>query len=326
MLKRLVILSSIIAWAFLLVGCGGAPRPTEDPQRVARAEEMIADLERTFSALHDLPPRERRERYLALRPRLEEAVRITDDLPVGSRIAASRDGENTLSSAGSLRVSYNYHAKALYWLANWRFLYDQAQGVDELLDQLDRQLSQVLQNSGRTLRVQVRLRQGRVAEAREMAEALARRMPEAAGMLDVVTWFEQVGRTAPHLDARNLGGGASDPWAADGRWILVLFTPNTSPESAFYLERMRAALASLPAARRPRLVQVSFDGSPLQAAKMGAAGEDLLWTNPNLPGEATRWRTAWKLPEPLPRSALLGPDRTILAVETTPEQLAELVK
>lgn len=309
----------------LLTGCA-ASRTSDDPARVAQAEETIKALEQTFASIRDLPPRERRQQYLTLRPRLEEAVRITDDLPVTTRIADRRDSDNSLASAGSLRISYNYHAKALYWLANWRFLYDQGKGVDELLDRMDRQLGQVLQSSGRALRVQLRLRQGRTGEARELAQNLARHMPETAGLLDLVTWFEQVGQPAPRLSARNLAGGPSEPWVSDGRWMLVLFTPNTSPDTEFYLEGLRTALASLPAERRPRLVQVSFDGSPLQAAKLGAAGEDLLWANPNIQAEAARWRNAWKLPEPLPRSALLGPDRTILAVEITPEQLGELVR
>lgn len=317
--------SVVILLGLLLSGCASRA-PDEDPQRVAKADQAVAALERTFTALRDLPPRERRERYLALQPQLEEAVVLTTDLPAGYREVTDAGDGGSLAASGPMRVAYNYHAKTLYWLASWRLLYARGEGVDELLDRLERQLSQVLLHSGRALRVQVRLRQGRTAEARTMAEALAQRMPETAGLLDLVAWFEQTGQSAPRLPARVLDGGEADPWAADGRWILTVFTADASPDTRFYLERLRTALAALPEARRPRLVQVSFDGTPLQAARLGAPGEVLLWANPNAPGEGPRWRTAWKLPDPLPRNALLGADRTILAVEVQPEQIAELVK
>lgn len=305
-----------------LAGCGSR-QTEEDPQRVVKAEAAIADLEREFARIHDLAPRERLERYLSMRKDLEKAVELTSDLPLGFRDVTG-DDKASLSGTAPMRISYNYHSKALYWLAWWRLLYARGQGVDELLDRMERQLSQVLAYSGRALRVQLRLRQGRTAEARALTAQLAQQMPEYGGLFDLVGWYERVGQVAPFLAGRNLGGGTADPWAPSERWILAVFTQGSSPDTSFYLERLRLTLATIPEARRPHVVQVTFDGQLLAAAQLGAPGEDLLWVNPNVAEDVARWRGQWKLPQSLPCNAMLGPDRTILAVDLTPEQIAEL--
>ena len=320
---RLLLLTVMI---LLTSACGSRAKDAPDPARVAKAQATIDALEKKFQELRVLPPQVRRERYLAMRPELEDAVVITTDLPPGFRDFSDGNLGNSITTSGPMMASNNFHAKALYFLANWRFLYANGEGVDELLDQLNRQFAQAFQRSGQMLRIQLRLRQGRMNEARAMAVELAQRMPEALGILDTVAWYEQVGLPAPRIADNNMSGGPAEPLSRADPWLLLVFTASHDVESQYYLNSLRAALARLPEARRPRLVQITFEGSPLQATHMVTPGEDLIWANPNANGTAARWQQEWRIPGPLPRNALVGADRRILAVEMQPERIADLMK
>jgi hypothetical protein len=296
------LLPLLILLAFL-AACGDTRDGKPDPAQVDRARQIMAAFEAEQEQLPTLPRAERAERLRSFGPRLEAGLADT---------ARTR-----------------FENKNLLWLASWRYAETDGVGADDALDRLERCESPALKNSGRHLRVLVRLRQGRVVEARQLAEPLVQEVPEFRGLLDRVAFHETIGSKAPQLAARNLAGGDGQPLSARGEpWLLYCFIPGFDARSEELLADYRQALA--PLAGQARLVCVTNEANLLNAtARLHTLGDvgsiDLLWVPP---GEAAKaWAAAWKLPLPLPRVVLLGPgpERTVLGVELTPGMVTRML-
>src|SRR5688572_14598749 len=305
----------LLILGLLCTGCFDKPRTTlkdvirpEDPNgaRNAQAEAELVALDEELARNASLPPATRRERELLLEPRLEQVLEVAS----GTRM------EN----------------KAVYYLANWRYTYRDGEGVEQLLTRLNGLPSPAMKSTGVRLRVLVLLRQGRVGEAKTMAQALVAEVPEFSPLLERVLFHESIGAPAPKITSRNLSGGPDEPVTKRPEpWLFYLFVDTIDEASIFLIERYLDALAVLPADQR-RLVCVTFESNLLSATTRmrnhpRADEVDLLWASPGETGNAMEWRTAWKLPSQNPHIALLGPgpDRTIMAVEVTPENLRELL-
>lgn len=303
--------------ALLCTGCLDQSRKSPTLQDVIRPEDpngpRNAQAEAELNALDDelarnatLPPAARRERELAMEPRLEKVAEIAS----GTRM------EN----------------KAVYYLANWRYTYRDGDGVEQLLTRLNGLPSPAMKSTGVRLRVMLLLRQGRVDEAKTMAQALVAEVPEFSPLLESVLFHETIGASAPKIASRNLTGGPDEPVAKRTEpWLFYLFVDNIDDASLYLIDRYLDALTILPVDQR-RLVCVTFEANLLSATTRirnhPRAGEiDLLWASPGDNGNAKEWRSAWKLPSHNPHIALLGPgpDRTIMAVEVTPENLRMLL-
>ncbi len=309
--------SGFLAALLALGGCGGTATPGRG--RATDPNAPPADRTKELAA----------ERELA---DLEAQVAEQRKLPAAERTAAEQRFGGALERTVAHVAGTHVENKALYWLASWRFTYRDGDGVDDLLDRLNQLKSPAFRNAGKALRVQLRLRQGQVREARTIAEPLVAQIPEFKGLLDLVAWHETVGQAAPHVASRNLSGGPDDPLGRGEPWLLWLFVERVDDNALQRIARYQQALAALPNPAMMRLVVVAFDPSPLNAtATLLNQGQgkgpvpDLMWANPNANGTSKAWETAWKLPQPLPHSALLGPDRTIMAVELPPEEVMKVV-
>lgn len=297
----------LLILALFLAGCGdarsdGKPAPPTQGQ-IDRARAVMASFEAEQEQLPSLPPAQRAERLRTFGARLEEGLATT--------------------------TNTRFENKNLFWLANWRYVHADGEGVDAVLDRLDRLESPVLKNAGQHLRVLLRLRQGRVAEARQIAEPLVKEIPEFGGLIDRVVFHETIGAKAPQLPARNLSGGADQPITARSEpWLLYCFVANLDANAEGLIAAYRDALA--PLAGQARLVCVTYEANLLNAtARLRSLGDvsaiDLLWVAPG--DGAKSWIAAWKLPQPLPRVALLGPgpERVVLGVELTPGMVTKML-
>ena len=281
------------------------PAPV-DRTKLDAVEAQLSSIESDLQRAAGLPPAERHAYESAMGPRLEQAV----------------------AAAAETRLEN----KAVYYLANWRFTYQEAVGVDQLLNQLAGLSSPALKSAGDRLRVMVRLRQGRVNEARGMAVQLVERIPEFSPVLDLVIFHETVGSVAPKVVSNNLTGGPDEPVSKRSEpWLFYLFIDALDDQALFLIQRYLDAMSILPVSDR-RIVCVTYDANLLSATtrvrSLPRASEiDLLWANPNNGGNAGEWSKAWKLPAKNPHIALLGPgpNRTIMAVEMTPESLRALL-
>jgi hypothetical protein len=292
----------------LACGCGEPLRDDPSvtskatPEQEREAEALVTALDQDLDEVRKLPPAERRTRELAFGKRLEKL------LPA---MAGTR-----------------FENRMLFTLADWRFNYADGEGVDEMLDRLDRTGQPMLKSSfGQELRARLRLRQGRVAEARAIAEPLSERMPECQPLLALVAFHERVGQLAPRVTGRNLTGGPEEPIALRTEpWLLYLFFDRIDDKARFLIQQYQQAITAAKATAAIRLVCVTCESSPLNAVSGLPAGAppDLLWANPNQGGNREQWLADWKLPLPLPHTALIGPDRTIAAVEVPPEQLTKV--
>src|SRR4051794_15286106 len=112
----------------------------------------IRDQERELDRIAALPPRERVAREAKLGRSFEKLLETTKDTKV--------------------------HNRALHWLAAWRLDYAGGEGVEELLAQLEGSSYPSFKQAGALLRVRLRCRQGRIGEARELADGLIRQVPE----------------------------------------------------------------------------------------------------------------------------------------------------
>ena len=300
-----------------LPGCGDGVRsqgtgveeienPTAQAEREARArdrriQQMFEEVEAELDALSRLPPMERDRRYRQLGPRLERLV----DQMKGTRL------EN----------------KAVYLLADWRLVYDRGRGdrpTEELLDRIEVLPSPAFKSASKALRVQLRLRQGRIDEAKRLATALAAELPEAKPLLALVAFHKRIGGPPGRLSGTPLDGPAWDPASEPQRWLLYLFLSGSDDEAAGQVELWAAACAG-----RVKLVVVTADGAPLAAAaRLRSAGaEALIWASPGDHGDLADWAKTWSLPM-LPCNALVspGPERRLMAVRLAPDDLAVLVK
>ena len=291
----------------VLTGCGdtrtdGKPEPATKAQ-IEDARAVMTAFEAEQEQLPSLPPSQRAERLRTFGARLEAGLATT--------------------------ANTRFENKNLFWLANWCYAQANGEGVDTALDRLDRCESSALKNSGQQLRVLVRLRQGRVAEARQIAEPLVTLVPEFGGLIDRVVLHETIGAKAPLLTARNLSGGSDQPITARNEpFLLYCFIATLDANAEALIAAYRNALA--PLAGQGRLVCVTFEANLLNATgrvrTLGDLGSiDLLWV---APGESAKaWVAAWKLPQPLPRVVLLGPgpERTIHGVELTPGMVTKML-
>jgi hypothetical protein len=296
------LLPLLILLAFL-VSCGDTRDGKPDQAQVDRARQIMAAFEAEQEQLPGMSRAERAERLRSFGPRLEAGLADT---------ARTR-----------------FENKNLLWLASWRYAEADGEGADDALDRLERCESPALKNSGRQLRVLLRLRQGRVGEARQLAEPLVQEVPEFRGLLDRVAFHETIGGKAPALAARNLAGGSDQPLAARSEpWLLYCFVAGLDANAEALIAAYREAIA--PLAGQARLVCVTNEANLLNAtARLRTLGDlasmDLLWVAPGEPFKS--WIAAWKLPLPLPRVVLLGPgpERTVLGVELTPGMVTRML-
>jgi len=307
----------LVILALMSSGCLDQQRDTkslnevlrpEDPNaaRTAEAEAELVALDDELQRLAALPPAQRRQRELALEPRLERAI----ERATNTRL------EN----------------KAVYYLANWRYSFREGEGTEALLNRLAGLPSPAMKTIGVRLRVLLLLRQGRIVEGKKLAQTLVAEVPEFSSLIERVTFHETIGGAAPKISGRNLTGGPDEPVSKRTEpWVFYLFVDSIDDNNLFLIDRYLDALSVLPPDQR-RLVCVSFESNLLSAtmrmrAHPRASEIDLLWAGPGENGNAKDWTTAWKLPTQNPHIALLGPgpDRTIMAVEVTPENLRMLL-
>jgi hypothetical protein len=156
-------------------------RPGEDRTKTDEIEGQLTAIEQDLQRAAGLSPAERHAYEMKLEPRLEKVV----------------------ANAAGTRLEN----KAVYYLANWRFTYQDGANVDVLLNQLSGLSSPAFKSAGDRLRIMLRLRQGRVTEARTMAVKLAEQIPEFARVLELVVFHETVGSYAPKIVSNNLTGG-----------------------------------------------------------------------------------------------------------------------
>lgn len=274
--------------AIVLAGCGDRTPPPpsmEDTPDAARTAEL---LEQDLRGLHSLNGNRRAEAERAFGPRLRrdlEACRGT-----------------------------RYENKPLYMLAQWTLVHggpDAGAEVLPMLDRLEILPAPAYRNAGKALRVQALLRLGRLAEARQLAEALERELP-ALGALTRVRWYEMVGQAAPAMPGTAVGG--EDP--PSDAFVLVCFIAMPDADAEAWLAPLRGA-----AGAGVHIIAVATAGDLLAAASVASAwGVDVRWVRQGDPATA-----AWNVPS-LPTSILLGPGakRMVLAVDPTPADLARV--
>lgn len=285
----------------------GVLRPADpNAAQISEAEAQLVVIDQELQRAASMPPAERLQQEQALESRLERAVEIS----AGTRL------EN----------------KAVFYLANWRYSYRDGDGVEPLLNRLNGLASPAMKASGQRLRVLLLLRQGKVPEARAMGQALVAEVPEFSPLMERVTFHETMGSAAPKIVSRNLSGGPDEPVSKCSEpWLFYLFVDVIDDASLFLLNRYLTALEVLPVDQR-RVVCVTFESNLLSATSRlrsfaRAKEVDLLWASPGENGNAKAWTMAWKLPSQNPHIALLGPgpERTIMAVEVTPDNLRALL-
>jgi hypothetical protein len=282
-------------------------QPVPKAEETFQAEEYIRALEDDLQRFQGLPPAEKYAAEAGLRSRLMRAC----ELSAGTRL------EN----------------KAVFYYANWRFVYDDGEGVDGLLNQLASLTSPALKISGERLRVLLRLRQGKISEAKALTAQLVATVPEYSPLNDLIAFYETVGKTAPRISATNVNGGADEPIAQRSEaWLLYVFTDSLDDAAVFLLQRYVTAFAELPPNQR-RIVCVTSEANLLAiSAKVRslpfADQLDVLWINPHHnDNNVAAWKNAWKLPPQNPHIALVGPgpQRVIMGVEITPDTLKKLL-
>jgi hypothetical protein len=265
----------------------------EDPVATAKAREAVERVDAKLKAAALLPPKER----------LAAQTRLGEDL---AQAAAAAEGTKLANRA--------------YWLlAEWRIHFNHGKGAEEALNKLDACKDSGLKQLGRTLRVELLLREGRLVQAKAQAERLAQEQPDFAGILAVVALYESVGKPAPLVDGLDSAGTVVPVDAnAFARPYVVVFVDRLNPDSQFFLERYQAALGS-----RGQLVALVSDTGPAQ----------LLETSQLLPGviilrggsaeRLAAWRTGWGL---VGDRCVVAVDRTgtIVAVQIGPADLAVL--
>ncbi|MDA3961820.1 MAG: hypothetical protein PF961_13610 [Planctomycetota bacterium] len=271
-------------------------------------QELLAEVRKVEDRLF-------RSRGLQVEQRFEELGRM----------------ERTLERLADKTRGTRFENQAVYWLADWVMTYqgdlDRVQG---LLEQLATLPSPAFKGAGRALMVRVLLGQGRIPQAEELAGKLVDEIPEFNPILRLVQFSQRVGQPAPRVPGRNLTGGGDDPIATRSEpWLLYAFTDLGDPEHRFGLAKVFKELEREEYRGRIALVVIAFDGDPLavmeQSAKIAIPelAMEVLWANPNEGGDAAAWRMGWQLPE-LPVIALLGPDRTIMAINPTAVRLRPL--
>jgi hypothetical protein len=286
--------------AFAAMAAEPHPPATE---REREAGQQLAAIEADLTQARALEPAERRAQELRMERALERAVGKAD---------GTRHGN-----------------KALFLLASWRMSYADGEGVDDLLTRIETGGYAAYQQAAKHLRARWLLRKGRIAEARAIATDLAARVPEFAGLLDLCAFHEQIGAAPGRTAGTPLGESPADPAGRPEPWLVYHFTATLAGDDGWLVQQWLDELARPEYAGKARLVCVISAANPLTAtgellAMPGATAADLLWANPGEGGDAAAWRAAWKLPD-LPATVLLGPQRTILAIQPVPADLRPLV-
>lgn len=277
-----------------------APRPVSEDE--LEALQKAHAMEKRIDHVQHLPPEERIE----VEPRLgRELKRLTRECE-GTRMAN----------------------QAWFWLANWQLSYEGADAALASLDRLDRMERPVLKRAGKLTRARCYLRQGRLREARALAERLAVHIPEFGALQNRIDFFEQAGKPAPGLTAQALSSsGAHDPGERDEPWVLVAFLDTQQSDDAYLLHRWRRAFSSEDLHGKLAITLVAFDGNPLLTMRttddLDPAIFRTLWVNPNNEEVFQQWQDTWDLPA-LPTWVLLGPDRSITAVEPAVDDVLAL--
>jgi hypothetical protein len=274
----------------LLCACGEREAPPPSMTDTPDVAAVAAALDRDVRALAQLGPAQRR----------------AAEAEFGARLR--RDLEACRST--------RYENQPVYMLAQWLMVHGGDEGPQEalrLLDRLDILPHPAFRNAGRSLRVEALLRLGRTADARMVATALDREVPEFAAMRRIA-FHEQVGLPAPALPGLAAGGGTPD----DGTGLnLVCFLQSTDPGSEALIASLRKALPATGA----RLVAAVSGGDMLSAAALSASwGCEVRWLRQDDAAYA-----AWRV-FALPCTVLLGPgpQRTIVAVDPRLSELARL--
>jgi hypothetical protein len=281
-------------------------QPEPKAAETAQAEDYLRAIEDDIQRFQGLPAREKYAAEAGLRSRLMRAC----ELAAGTRL------EN----------------KAVFFYANWRFAYDDGEGVDGLLNQLASLTSPALKRSGERLRVLLRLRQGKIEEAKSLAAPLIAEVPEYSPLQDVIAFYETVGKVAPTMSGTNANGGVAEPVTQRSEnWLLYVFTDAVDDATIFLLQRYLSAFSALPTNER-RIVCVTSEANLLAVtAKVRslpfADQLEVLWINPHGENNVAAWRKNWKLPPQHPHTALLGPgpQRVIMGVQITPDTLGNLL-
>lgn len=304
LLLLLSALSTLVASEAVVVGRanGGTLRPVV-PLREFEAGKTVDAMDAKLAEIRALSPAERREREAGMGRSLERLV-------------------ETCANTKHLN-------KSLYLLAAWRMSYGDKATVGGLLDRLVDTKYPAYQQAAKLLRVQWLVASGRLDVARTEAEALAAAVPEFAGVCQLVSFHEQLGKPAPRTAGVPVGGAPADPATRSERFLLYHFTGTLDDESLFQLGLYLNEVKRPEYAGVVRLVCVTMGGNPLTAAAAiqrlpGSECVDVLWASPGADGEAHLWAEAWKLPG-LPSTVLLGPDRTIIAIQPAPTDLRVLV-
>ncbi len=254
---------------------------------------------------------------------------VIRQLPFEQRRAKEQRMESSLQRLVDLATDTKSENKALYLLAYWRFSYADGKGTEPLLDRIGRNPYPGFKNPADTLRVQLYLRQGRLAEARALADRLALSVPEFAGLQTLCAFYERIGQAAPRTAGQPLGDSPADPATRPEPWLLYHFTGALDTTQREVLGNLLDELKSSDYAGVVRVVVVAEGSNPLALKGIinelpGGDRVDLLWSNPGTNGDAAAWRKAWGFPT-IPASVLLGPDRHIVAVEPTIADLRVII-
>ena len=306
MLRALVTLCLCVPLSFAADGQRDAQvqLPGHLSETEVEAQKAVREVRIELETIRRLSPEERFEKAARMERTLERLVRDV----AGTRLAST----------------------ALYWLAEWRFIYGDIDSVGGLLDQLESAPGHGYKGPARILRVRLFLRQGQTQRARSHVEQIMVKAPEFAPMLELVAFHERAGEPAPKVEGRNLNGTVVEPLTERREpFLIVCFANLGDPMQRFFVERIFTELEREEYQDRIRPIIVSFDGDPLGAlTEMRQLTErediDLMWANPNPGGDGERWEAEWQLPQ-RPVTVLLGPDRSMIAVDPTVERLRPLV-
>jgi len=303
MLRVLILLCCVVLPAVAETVLSGHDLRPLVPKREVEASARVDAMDEKLAEIRRLPPSERYAREAELERSLENLVEDCTDT--------------------------KHLNKSLYLLAAWRLTYAGGDKVGSLLDRIAETKYLAYQRAARGLRVQWLLRQGSTTEARQEADALVLEVPEFAPLRELVTFHEQLSKPAPRTAGMPLGGAPKDPATRSEAFLLYHFSNGLDDEGLYRLGIYLNELKRPEYAGVVRLVCVVCGGNPLTtaAAMQGVSGADhvdLLWASPGADGEAQAWAAAWKLPA-LPASALLGPDRSIIAIEPAATDLRALV-
>ncbi len=302
--------------AVMLTACVSAPRDPAETQRAIQARGEARD-----------------QALLALAQQIDDRLAAAKALPPAERLALKRGLRGDLQRFLDESVGSRHENKALYYLADWQFELgpaDRIAVVEALLDRLQLKEYPAFQGNGQDLRVLVRLRQGRAADARAIATARAQAVPESRWLVDLCDFHARIGKPAGRTQGKGLVG-PDDPVTLPTAWQWWIFAGNVDEDLIFLVKRHLDAITKAGLRDTVKVVVAAAAAQPLRAAALfnglpDGHGANLVWIDANEAETWKTWRTSWGWPI-LPCNALLGagPDRRILAVQVTPEELGTLV-